>query len=115
MNPTYLTEGELAAHWNISPRTLQRWRLERKGPNFVRIGRCIRYRLADALAFEDKVVAGGPGTKSGTAAAPIPSSSEAKLTDAQEATLARLRKFLGTEHLTAQGPSDQPVREGANA
>ena len=31
----------------ISERTLQRWRMEGRGPLFVRIGRLIRYRRSD--------------------------------------------------------------------
>lgn len=31
----------------VSPRTLQRWRMEGTGPSFVRIGRLVRYRRAD--------------------------------------------------------------------
>jgi hypothetical protein len=39
----HLTEKQLAEAWNMSIRTLQRWRLEGKGPAFVRLGRSIRY------------------------------------------------------------------------
>jgi hypothetical protein len=31
----------------VSPRTLQRWRMEGSGPCFVRIGRLVRYRRND--------------------------------------------------------------------
>ena len=31
----------------VSPRTLQRWRMEGAGPTFVRIGRLVRYRRSD--------------------------------------------------------------------
>ena len=49
-----LTERELANLWNISTRTLQRWRANGTGPNFVRIGDSIRYRPRDARAYEEE-------------------------------------------------------------
>lgn len=48
-----LTEKELAARWGISPRTLQLWRREGKGPAFITIGHhTIRYRMEDIVAYE---------------------------------------------------------------
>ncbi len=38
----------------ISPRTLQRWRLEGVGPTFVKLGRLVRYRQSDLEAFLDE-------------------------------------------------------------
>lgn len=49
---TLLSTKLLARRWNIAPRTLERWRAEDRGPQFVRIGRHIRYRQTDILAFE---------------------------------------------------------------
>ena len=49
---TLLSTKLLARRWNIAPRTLERWRAEDRGPQFIRIGRHIRYRQADILAFE---------------------------------------------------------------
>jgi hypothetical protein len=37
----------------VSPRTMQRWRLEGTGPAFVAVGRLIRYRPADLDAWLD--------------------------------------------------------------
>ena len=42
----------LSRRWNIAPRTLERWRAEGRGPQFVRIGRHVRYRLTDIIDFE---------------------------------------------------------------
>ena len=42
----------LSRRWNIAPRTLERWRTEGRGPQFVRIGRHVRYRLTDIIDFE---------------------------------------------------------------
>lgn len=66
------------------------------GPHFVKVGRSVRYRITDALAFEDDALEGGLGTNPATAAAPILSSPAPKPTVAQAATLARVRKFLAT-------------------
>ena len=51
---TLLSTKLLSRRWNIAPRTLERWRAEGRGPQFVRIGRHVRYRQADILAFEAK-------------------------------------------------------------
>jgi hypothetical protein len=48
-----MTERDLAARWCMSQRSLQRWRSTGTGPTFVRIGRRIRYRLGDVVAFEE--------------------------------------------------------------
>ncbi len=49
---TLLSTKLLSRRWNIAPRTLERWRAEGRGPQFVRIGRHVRYRQTDILAFE---------------------------------------------------------------
>ena len=48
----HLTQLELARRWAISPRTLERWRSTGRGPNFLRLGRRVVYRLEDIEAFE---------------------------------------------------------------
>jgi len=35
-------------------RTLASWRLQRKGPPYVRVGTHVRYRLSDLLAYLEK-------------------------------------------------------------
>lgn len=52
VEPAYLSERQLAARWQASSRTLQRWRASGKGPPFLRLGGAIRYRLIDIEAFE---------------------------------------------------------------
>lgn len=49
---TLLSTKLLSRRWNIAPRTLERWRAEGCGPQFVRIGRHVRYRQTDVCAFE---------------------------------------------------------------
>lgn len=48
-----VTEHALARRWNKSIRTLQRWRSERYGPPYIRIGGTIHYRVGDVLDFEN--------------------------------------------------------------
>lgn len=47
----YLTESDLAERLHISPRTIQRQRLEGTGPKFVKAGRRVLYRLSDIEAW----------------------------------------------------------------
>ncbi|WP_137113162.1 helix-turn-helix domain-containing protein [Rhodobacter sp. SY28-1] len=49
-----LTQRELAERWSCSKRTLQRWRASDDGPSFVRLGRGVRYPLADVVIFEQR-------------------------------------------------------------
>lgn len=50
--PPRLTEDELAQHWRLTRRTLQRWRAAGKGPAWMRLGGRVLYRLEDVRAFE---------------------------------------------------------------
>jgi predicted site-specific integrase-resolvase len=47
-----LTQGELAERWRISPRTLERWRIDGKGPLWIKLPGRVIYRLEDVLAYE---------------------------------------------------------------
>jgi|WetSurMetagenome_2_1015567.scaffolds.fasta_scaffold784110_1 excisionase family DNA binding protein len=48
---TYLSEVEVSALLGVPQRTEQTWRLQRRVLPFVRVGRLIRYRLADIEAY----------------------------------------------------------------
>jgi predicted site-specific integrase-resolvase len=50
----HLTQRELAQRWRISPRTLERWRWLQEGPQFLKIGGRVVYRLEDIEAYEAK-------------------------------------------------------------
>jgi hypothetical protein len=50
--PRHLNQHDLAARWRMSVRTLERWRSQRQGPPFLRLGGRIAYRLEDIEAFE---------------------------------------------------------------
>ena len=49
-----LREAEAARRLGISKAALRRWRLERRGPAFVRIEGCVGYRVADLEEFLTK-------------------------------------------------------------
>jgi predicted site-specific integrase-resolvase len=53
MAEEFLNQARLANRWQISPRTLERWRWTGEGPAFVKIGGRVIYRLDDILAFEN--------------------------------------------------------------
>ena len=56
---SFITEATLARHWDLSCRTLQRWRGLHEGPPFSIIGGSVRYRIQDILDFENRRRCGG--------------------------------------------------------
>jgi hypothetical protein len=48
----YLRPNELADRWQISPRTLERWRWLGEGPRFLKVSGKVLYRLEDIEAYE---------------------------------------------------------------
>jgi hypothetical protein len=48
----HLNQIHLARRWSMSPRTLERWRYEKKGPQYLKVGGRVLYRLEDIEAFE---------------------------------------------------------------
>ena len=55
----YLSELELASRWGLSPKTLQRWRAEGRGPLFAKFSRKVAYPLegeGGVLDWESKVL-----------------------------------------------------------
>lgn len=48
----HFNQVDLARRWNLSPRTLERWRWLGKGPRFLKVGGRVVYRLQDIEAFE---------------------------------------------------------------
>jgi hypothetical protein len=49
---TRLNQNDLANRWNISPRTLERWRWLKLGPPYLKLGGRVAYRLEDIEAYE---------------------------------------------------------------
>lgn len=58
-----LSETDLCSRWNLSPKTLQRWRSEGIGPPAWHIGKSVRYLLIAHFAERDRsfrvIVTGG--------------------------------------------------------
>lgn len=52
MGEQFLSEIDLAARWAMSSKTLTRWRGQRRGPPFVKLGGAVRYAMSDVLEFE---------------------------------------------------------------
>lgn len=50
--PIRLGQNDLALRWNISPRTLERWRWLKLGPPYLKLGGRVAYRLEDIEAYE---------------------------------------------------------------
>ncbi len=48
----HLDQKDLAERWLISPRTLEQWRWQGRGPRYLKIGGRVVYRLSDIEAFE---------------------------------------------------------------
>ena len=47
-----LNENELAQRWGISPKTLQRWRSEGRGPRYLKLSKRVSYPLEAVIDFE---------------------------------------------------------------
>lgn len=52
MSIKHLNQVDLADRWTISPRTLERWRWTGEGPQFIKLGGRVVYRLDDVEAYE---------------------------------------------------------------
>jgi Helix-turn-helix domain len=52
MTIRHLNQSELAKRWSLSARTLERWRWQRKGPPFLKVGGRVVYRLEDVESYE---------------------------------------------------------------
>lgn len=48
----HVDQKDLAGRWLISPRTLEQWRWQGRGPRYLKIGGRVVYRLSDIEAFE---------------------------------------------------------------
>ena len=48
----HLNQIDLARRWKVSPRSLERWRWEGRGPTYLKVGGRVLYRLEDIEAHE---------------------------------------------------------------
>lgn len=46
-----LHESKLAAKLGVSRSTLQSWRYAARGPRYIKVGKFVRYRVADVESF----------------------------------------------------------------
>ncbi len=53
MEVIHLNQKQLAARWQISEATLERWRTEGIGPKFLKLPGRVIYRVVDIEAFEE--------------------------------------------------------------
>ena len=51
MEVKHLNQLQLATRWTVSARTLERWRWSGEGPQFLKIGGRVVYRVEDILAY----------------------------------------------------------------
>lgn len=51
-----LTTKQAAEKLQVKETTLEQWRWNGKGPRFIKLGRCVRYRTADLEAFQEERV-----------------------------------------------------------
>jgi hypothetical protein len=54
MHYPVMTEKHLAERWQVSLKTLRRWRLDGEGPVWHKLFRQVRYHDADVLEFEQR-------------------------------------------------------------
>jgi hypothetical protein len=48
----HLDQKGLADRWQVSPRTLEQWRWQGKGPRYLKLGGRVVYPLVEIEAFE---------------------------------------------------------------
>lgn len=48
----FLNQKQLARRWGLSPRTLERWRCQGRGPDYLKLVGRVTYRLNDVESFE---------------------------------------------------------------
>jgi excisionase family DNA binding protein len=56
---TLLTEEEVAKSLHVSLASIRRWRLEHRGPQFIKVGSLVRYRPEDLESWLASLPTGG--------------------------------------------------------
>ena len=56
---TLLTEEDVAQQLHVSVASLRRWRIERRGPQFIKVGSLVRYRPEELEARLAALPTGG--------------------------------------------------------
>jgi predicted DNA-binding transcriptional regulator AlpA len=61
---TLLTEEDVAQQLHVSVASLRRWRIERRGPQFIKVGSLVRYRPEELEAWLLSRPKGGSASES---------------------------------------------------
>ena len=64
-----LTEEEVARHLHVSLAALRRWRLEKRGPKFIKVSALVRYRPEELEEWLASQPVGGSGAGRSTRSA----------------------------------------------
>ena len=56
MHRNLITPETLAERWNMNAATLSQWRWNGRGPQYLKLGRRVMYRIQDIEAFEEQQV-----------------------------------------------------------
>lgn len=56
MQQIAINENELATRWGVSPKTLQRWRSEGRGPRYLKLSKRVSYPLDEIFLFEERAL-----------------------------------------------------------
>lgn len=56
MKANLITPAQLADRWGVEINTLSQWRWNGKGPRFLKLGKCVKYRIEDITAFEERTL-----------------------------------------------------------
>lgn len=59
MDERHLSPEQLAQRLNLPLQTIYGWNKTGRGPRFLRVGRHVRYRLADVIRWEETRTVGG--------------------------------------------------------
>jgi hypothetical protein len=59
---TLLTEEDVAQQLHVSVASVRRWRLEKRGPLFIKVGCLVRYRPEDVESWLAALPTGGSST-----------------------------------------------------
>jgi len=62
MDEKHLTPGDLAEREGVPLKTVYQWNSKGTGPRYMKIGRHVRYRLADVIAWENERYAENRGS-----------------------------------------------------
>ena len=61
-----LSEIELAQRWGVSPKTLQRWRTEGRGPQYLKLSKRVTYPLEVVTQYETNALHTSTSTRTTT-------------------------------------------------